>query len=178
MLFLEKLVVTRVVKIFPGLMEPKNSSLDPIARQFKAAPIFTSCFCTVHFNRSLLFMSLSVLWFYTHLHLVPRSKNAWSYTSTPPYIFLAWCLAKHRVTLPFYDQSNVFFSPHECYVSCPCHRLDLIAQVLCSEQNELRSSTLHTHSFHHLRILPLLVKIFSSAPCSHILSPCPRAPPN
>jgi len=23
----------------------------------------------------------------THLHLVPRSKNAWSYTSTPPIRF-------------------------------------------------------------------------------------------
>jgi hypothetical protein len=23
-------------------------------------------------------------------------KNAWSYTSTPPYVFIAWCLIKHR----------------------------------------------------------------------------------
>jgi hypothetical protein len=23
-------------------------------------------------------------------------KNAWSYTSTPQYVFMAWCLAKHR----------------------------------------------------------------------------------
>jgi hypothetical protein len=23
-------------------------------------------------------------------------KNAWSYTSTPRYVFMAWCLAKHR----------------------------------------------------------------------------------
>jgi hypothetical protein len=23
-------------------------------------------------------------------------KNAWRYTSTPPYIFMAWCLIKHR----------------------------------------------------------------------------------
>jgi hypothetical protein len=28
-------------------------------------------------------------------------KNAWSYTSTPPkYVFMAWCLVKHRETLP------------------------------------------------------------------------------
>jgi hypothetical protein len=27
----------------------------------------------------------------THLHLVPRSKNAWSYTSTPHYALMAWC---------------------------------------------------------------------------------------
>jgi hypothetical protein len=40
----------------------------------------------------------------THLHLVPRSKNEWSYTSTPQYAFLAWCSVKrnHRDTLIFY----------------------------------------------------------------------------
>jgi hypothetical protein len=34
--------------------------------------------------------------------LVPRSKNEWSYTSTPQYAFMAWCSfqKKHRVTLP------------------------------------------------------------------------------
>jgi hypothetical protein len=26
----------------------------------------------------------------THLHLVPRSKNEWSYTSIPQYAFMAW----------------------------------------------------------------------------------------
>jgi hypothetical protein len=30
----------------------------------------------------------------THLHLVPRSKNEWSYTSTPQYTFMAWCSVK------------------------------------------------------------------------------------
>jgi len=28
------------------------------------------------------------------LHLVLRSKNEWSYTSTPQYAFMAWCLVK------------------------------------------------------------------------------------
>jgi len=36
-----------------------------------------------------------------HLYLVPRSKNAWSYTSTPQYAFVAWCLAKHRDNFTF-----------------------------------------------------------------------------
>jgi hypothetical protein len=27
----------------------------------------------------------------THFHLVPRWKNAWSYTSTPQYAFTVWC---------------------------------------------------------------------------------------
>jgi len=32
-------------------------------------------------------------------HLSPPSaevKNAWSYTSTPTYVFIAWCLIKHH----------------------------------------------------------------------------------
>jgi hypothetical protein len=37
----------------------------------------------------------------THLHLVPRSKNEWSYTSTPHYAFMAWCLVKHRNNFTF-----------------------------------------------------------------------------
>jgi hypothetical protein len=30
------------------------------------------------------------------LHLVPRSKDAWSYTSTPQYVFTSCCLVDHR----------------------------------------------------------------------------------
>jgi hypothetical protein len=30
----------------------------------------------------------------THIHLVPRSKNGWSYISTLQYAFMAWCLVK------------------------------------------------------------------------------------
>jgi len=36
----------------------------------------------------------------THLHLVPRSKYVWLYTSILPYVFMAWCLVKDRETLP------------------------------------------------------------------------------
>jgi hypothetical protein len=34
----------------------------------------------------------------THLHLVPRSKNEWSYTSTPQHAFMARCSVKKRHT--------------------------------------------------------------------------------
>jgi hypothetical protein len=34
-------------------------------------------------------------------------KNAWSYTSTPRYVFMAWCLVKHRDNLPLPDCSAV-----------------------------------------------------------------------
>jgi hypothetical protein len=27
----------------------------------------------------------------THLHLVPRPKNEWSYTFTPPILHMVWC---------------------------------------------------------------------------------------
>jgi hypothetical protein len=30
-------------------------------------------------------------------------NNAWSYTSTPQYVFMAWCLVKHRDNFTFYD---------------------------------------------------------------------------
>jgi hypothetical protein len=37
----------------------------------------------------------------THLLLVPRSKNGWSYTSTPQYLFMAWCSVKYRDNFTF-----------------------------------------------------------------------------
>jgi hypothetical protein len=37
----------------------------------------------------------------TH-HLSPRSKNAWSCTSTPQYALIAWCLVKHRDNFTFF----------------------------------------------------------------------------
>jgi hypothetical protein len=38
----------------------------------------------------------------THLHLVPRSKDERNYTSIPQYVFMAWCLVKHRDKFTFY----------------------------------------------------------------------------
>jgi hypothetical protein len=36
-------------------------------------------------------------------HSPPSSAevNAWSYTSTPQYVFMAWCLVKHRDNFTF-----------------------------------------------------------------------------
>jgi hypothetical protein len=28
-----------------------------------------------------------------------KVRIAWSYISTPPYVFMAWCLIKHRIHL-------------------------------------------------------------------------------
>jgi hypothetical protein len=38
----------------------------------------------------------------THLHLVPRWKNEWSYTSTPQYAFRGWCSVKAQGQLYLY----------------------------------------------------------------------------
>jgi hypothetical protein len=43
----------------------------------------------------------------THLHLVAELKNLWSYTFTPPYVFMGRCLIKHRdFTFTFNSVSN------------------------------------------------------------------------
>jgi hypothetical protein len=47
----------------------------------------------------------------THLHQVPRSKNEWSYTSTPQYTFMAWCSVQAQgphFTLPSVSACNKF----------------------------------------------------------------------
>jgi hypothetical protein len=40
-----------------------------------------------------------------------RGKEWWSYTSTPPYVFIAWCLIKHRVYFTFSFYYDNFLCP-------------------------------------------------------------------
>jgi hypothetical protein len=54
----------------------------------------------------------------THLHLVLRSKNAWSCISTPPIRFMAWCLVKHRDNFTF------------TLLSLSCNKLFLLISLL------------------------------------------------
>jgi hypothetical protein len=45
-------------------------------------------------------------------HSPPSSaevKNAWSYNSTPQYVFMAWCLVKHRDKFTFYHALTMKF---------------------------------------------------------------------
>jgi hypothetical protein len=53
-------------------------------------------------------------------HSPPSSaevKNAWSYTSNPQHVFMAWCLVKHRTTYRIYvhdvvlRQTDITFFP-------------------------------------------------------------------
>jgi hypothetical protein len=42
-------------------------------------------------------------------HSVPSSaevKKLWRYTSTPQYVFMAWCLVKHRDNFTFASPSH------------------------------------------------------------------------
>jgi hypothetical protein len=62
-------------------------------------------------------------------HLVPRSKNEWGYTSTPQYVFMAWCLVKHRDKFIFYlyycycfpSSQQLLFSWRCLYISQCCN---------------------------------------------------------
>jgi hypothetical protein len=47
----------------------------------------------------------------TELHLVPRSKNEWSYTSTPQYAFMAWFSVKAQGQLYIYFYTVFKFLP-------------------------------------------------------------------
>jgi hypothetical protein len=39
-------------------------------------------------------------------------KNSWRYTSTHPYVIMAWCLGKHRETVDVIDfKVNLFTLP-------------------------------------------------------------------
>jgi hypothetical protein len=53
----------------------------------------------------------------THLHLVLRSKNEWSYTSTPQYAFMAWCSVKAQLPAPI----HVLCFSHPSYISNPLY---------------------------------------------------------
>jgi hypothetical protein len=63
-----------------------------------------------------------------------EAKKAWSYTSTPQYVFMACCLVKHRDKFTF--NSNVFVPPHEeeeenacVYELCTWEPLTVVFQI-------------------------------------------------
>jgi hypothetical protein len=70
----------------------------------------------------------------THLHLVPKSKNAWSYTSTPQYAFMAWCLVKNKdnftFTLAYTQLSSVANILHVIQRRCIICEVHLASNVM------------------------------------------------
>jgi len=68
----------------------------------------SSPFSYVKSDRRLLYFPWS-----THLLLLPRSKNAWSYTSTPKCASMAWCSVKAQGQLYLFVQThNNLHTPH------------------------------------------------------------------
>jgi hypothetical protein len=69
----------------------------------------------------------------THLLLLLRSKNAWRYTSTPQYIFMAWCLVKAQrqvyptILLPLPFQELTFPASGLWFVFVLTHGIVLIS---------------------------------------------------
>jgi len=52
----------------------------------------------------------------TQLHLVPRSKNEWSYSSTPQYAFMAWYSDKAQEQLYLYTKQRIPLNVlHRCF---------------------------------------------------------------
>jgi len=52
-------------------------------------------------NMSGMACGLPSLLFTGYRGLFPWVKNAWSCTSTPPYVFIMWCLVKTRYNFTF-----------------------------------------------------------------------------
>jgi hypothetical protein len=64
-------------------------------------------------------------------HTPPSSaevKNAWSYTSTPQYVFMAWCLVKHKDNFNFY----LYKAPIKNAVRSKLHRYQHHFQIFLS----------------------------------------------
>jgi hypothetical protein len=52
-------------------------------------------------------------------HSPPSSaevKNAWSYTSIPPYVFMAWCLVKYRESFSFTCPLYIMYKQFYCII--------------------------------------------------------------
>jgi hypothetical protein len=56
---------------------------------------------------------------------VPRSKNEWSYTSTPQYVFMAWCLVEKREEQRKRDKTREEKEKAQVQLYLFQHRLDI-----------------------------------------------------
>jgi hypothetical protein len=73
-------------------------------------------------------------------HSPPSSaevKNAWSYTSTPQYAFMAWCLVKHR--------DSFYLFTFLCYLVIP----KCLLNRPFSEENLNCNINLHYYCYYH-----------------------------
>jgi hypothetical protein len=64
--------------------------------------------------RDVLFIAFSYAQSIASIIFQSRAKNEWSYTSTPPYAFIAWCLVKAQEQLYVYIGKLVARRPTTC----------------------------------------------------------------
>jgi len=90
----EKMTVDQMVKKFPAFyinrrfIPYSQESTTGLLSQVNPIPPFTSFFFKTQF-RSTASPSSRI-----------EVKNAWSYTSTSPYVFMAWSIIKIKETFP------------------------------------------------------------------------------
>jgi hypothetical protein len=87
----------------------KSSPLYPILSQINPLTLFKVKSNITQILQSYGYQGLFPWWYNgrgmkltIHLHLVPRSKNEWSYASTPQYASMAWCSVEARGQLYLY----------------------------------------------------------------------------
>jgi hypothetical protein len=71
-------------------------------------------------------------------------KNVWSYTSTPQYIFMAWCLVKHRDNFTFTFLPFTFIELVELYFQVPIRHYLYIGIIKIISTFYTRSVTIWT----------------------------------
>jgi hypothetical protein len=96
--------------------------------------VVSSCCCHIVFSLMTNFLSfkasIQALWptqlptqlvmtVISHLHLHAEIKNVWSYTITPPYASMVWCLIKHRYSFCFFVFWLISKTYHECNLFVP-----------------------------------------------------------
>jgi hypothetical protein len=95
-------------------------------------------------------------------HLVPRSKNEWSYSSTPQYAFMAWRLVKHRDNFTFTFNVFILRSPSlgdfprlvllppsyvQIFSSASCCQTPSISGLLLRRQTKFHTHTKKVHLY-------------------------------
>jgi hypothetical protein len=62
---------------------------------------------------------------------IAEVKNTWSYTSTPLYVFMPWCLIKHRIVfVAWYRRSVLPLSPKIWRFVLSCHQPNWLSELL------------------------------------------------
>jgi len=111
----------------------------------------------------------------THLLLMPKSKNAWSYTYTHPIAFMTWCLFKHRDNFTFtlttrsllsgiFKATNVI-NLYGCLELCPAGPM-----ILCDTQQHWKH--LWVRNSNSIFNQPLHLSVYHSALLSVSFSAC------